>query len=534
MKYSSISVICALSAVLISQDAQAYGDFSAVTKGVCASSNARQLLEDARDGDVDAMRQLGKHLIEGSAMKRDVKNGVLWLKKAVEEGDDRSMVLLGDLYRSGTGVKKSSKKALELYMAAEEAGNKNATKRIKKMSLKEALPWWEARAEDGDKAAVFKLMNAYTTGKDGIRVNDAKAVEYYKIAMEKWPDEVEKRVAKIPETAKKKMHTAGLFKAAQTGNIAKINELIAGGSDVNSQDEIGNTPLMYAIAHNHEDAAIRLVEAGADCHIANKNKATALCLAVEMQFTKLAKLLIEKGADVNVSFDDTSCLLKATTLNDTDLSTLLIKAGANVNAGNNVNLTPLMMAARHGNADVVKCLLAAGAKVNTVNKSNNDTALIIAARNDKANVVDLLVKAGADMKIRNHDSDADALMAATMTASLEAGKILLAAGANANAKNCIGGSCLGIAAERGYYDFALLLLMFKAEVNTATNTGYTPLMGAAENGHLELVKLLMRHGANLTPKDHKGNEAYTYAKMKGHEDIANAMLREYTFRKNNR
>ena len=80
MKYSSISVICALSAVLISQDAQAYGDFSAVTKGVCASSNARQLLEDARDGDVDAMRQLGKHLIEGSAMKRDVKNGVLWQK----------------------------------------------------------------------------------------------------------------------------------------------------------------------------------------------------------------------------------------------------------------------------------------------------------------------------------------------------------------------------------------------------------------------------------------------------------------------
>ncbi len=206
MKYSSISVICALSAVLISQDAQAYGDFSAVTKGVCASSNARQLLEDARDGDVDAMRQLGKHLIEGSAMKRDVKNGVLWLKKAVEEGDDRSMVLLGDLYKSGTGVKKSSKKALELYMAAEEAGNKNATKRIKKMSLKEALPWWEARAEEGDKVAILKLLEAYSIGKYGLKQDLGKALELHEDAVSEFPSETEKLIATLPDDIKSKFN----------------------------------------------------------------------------------------------------------------------------------------------------------------------------------------------------------------------------------------------------------------------------------------------------------------------------------------
>lgn len=176
----------------------AYCDISTTLGRMPASSNARQLLEDARAGDVDAMRQLGKNLIEGTVMKRDVKNGVLWIKKAVEAGDDRSMVLLGDLYTQGRGVAKSEKKAVELYMMAAEAGNKNAVKRLEKLPLKSTVSWWEARAKDGDKKAVLKLLRAYATGK-GLPKDMEKARVYYEIAVREWPEDAEKILDKLSE-----------------------------------------------------------------------------------------------------------------------------------------------------------------------------------------------------------------------------------------------------------------------------------------------------------------------------------------------
>lgn len=175
-----------------------YYDVRTIPGRVAESSNARQLLEDARAGDVDAMRQLGKHLIDGTVMKRDLKNGVLWLKKAVEAGDDRSMVLLGDLYCHGRGVSKSEKKAVELYMQAAEAGNKNAVKRLEKLPLKSTVSWWEARANDGDKKAVLKLMRAYATGK-GLPKDMEKARVYYEIAVREWPEDAEKILDKLSE-----------------------------------------------------------------------------------------------------------------------------------------------------------------------------------------------------------------------------------------------------------------------------------------------------------------------------------------------
>lgn len=175
-----------------------YYDVRTIPGRVAESSNARQLLEDARAGDVDAMRLLGKQLIDGTTMKRDLKNGVLWLKKAVEAGDDRSMVLLGDLYCHGRGVSKSEKKAVELYMQAAEAGNKNAVKRLEKLPLKSAVSWWEERADDGDKKAVLKLMRAYATGK-GLPKDMEKAREYYELAVEEWPEDTEKVLDKLSE-----------------------------------------------------------------------------------------------------------------------------------------------------------------------------------------------------------------------------------------------------------------------------------------------------------------------------------------------
>lgn len=316
MKYFSVSVICSLAAMLTMQKAEAYGDFSAVTKGVCASSNARQLLEDARNGDVNAMRQLGKQLIEGSAMKRDVKNGVLWLKKAVEAGDNRSMLLLGDLYKNGNGVKKSGKKALELYMAADKAGNKNASKRLKKMSLKEALPWWEARAKDGEKEATLKLLEAYITGNSGIAKNMEKALELYENAVSKFSVDVDKLIATQSDDIKadfNKLATdlqnkkAAEEAAAKNANMKK-DELAGGAAEstvttnTESEWEKGVPELTVALrratAKRQYDKYEELIKAGADVNYRFSDGATALRFEMGA-IDEGIDILLDNGADIN-------------------------------------------------------------------------------------------------------------------------------------------------------------------------------------------------------------------------------------------
>lgn len=198
MKTASLLTLSLLGAMVAAPAAYGYHYIKTAPGSVHASSNARALLKDARAGDVDAMRLLGKQLIDGTTMKRDLKNGVLWLKKAVEAGDDRSMVMLGDLYYHGRAVSQNREKALELYMQAAEADNKNALKRLEKMPLNLTLDWWEKRADDGDKKAVLKLMKAYASGK-GLPKDMEKAREYYELAVEEWPEDTEKILSKLTE-----------------------------------------------------------------------------------------------------------------------------------------------------------------------------------------------------------------------------------------------------------------------------------------------------------------------------------------------
>ena len=55
-----------------------------------------------------------------------------------------------------------------------------------------------------------------------------------------------------------------IFQAARTGNIGRIEELLANGADVNQSDKRGMTPLHWAARYGHEVVVLRLIGAGAD------------------------------------------------------------------------------------------------------------------------------------------------------------------------------------------------------------------------------------------------------------------------------
>ena len=67
----------------------------------------------------------------------------------------------------------------------------------------------------------------------------------------------------------------------------------------------------------------------------------------------------------------------------------LIEAGENVNKKSN-GLTPLMFAARHNKAKIVKLLIESGAKLKTKSDRGNMTALAIAKRSKAVDAVKVI------------------------------------------------------------------------------------------------------------------------------------------------
>jgi hypothetical protein len=122
----------------------------------------------------------------------------------------------------------------------------------------------------------------------------------------------------------------------------------------------------------------------------------ALVNAVERGDAAEAKLLIEAGADVNQSDPyKQSLVMRAGT--NVELIRLLAEAGADVNAGNQWNMTPLIVVAEQGSMEAVKTLIDAGARVNARNTSGL-TALGIAAMRGHKDLVAYLLEHGADAK----------------------------------------------------------------------------------------------------------------------------------------
>src|SRR5258708_40184241 len=85
------------------------------------------------------------------------------------------------------------------------------------------------------------------------------------------------------------------------------------------------------------------------------------------------KTLLKQAADVNgAQGDGMTALHWAAMKNDADLTQTLLYAGANVRAKTRIgDYTPLVLAARAGNAAVIPPLIGAGADVNA--KTSNGT-----------------------------------------------------------------------------------------------------------------------------------------------------------------
>jgi ankyrin repeat protein len=98
--------------------------------------------------------------------------------------------------------------------------------------------------------------------------------------------------------------TTPLHHAACSKNMATVQLLLSRGATVNSRDESGDTPLLFALKHNHafSEAIVRtLLQAGAETDDTSIDGTRSLEMAWEESNFDVAQVLVEHGADMNIS-----------------------------------------------------------------------------------------------------------------------------------------------------------------------------------------------------------------------------------------
>ena len=167
--------------------------------------------------------------------------------------------------------------------------------------------------------------------------------------------------------------------------------------DVDKACTEGHTPLMEASRLGHANVVSALLQAGADPDVVHAtDRVTALTLATVEGHAHVVSLLLNYGADVDaIDEGGDTALSEAAYHGHVAIAKKLLKAGADPDL---LCCTPLAIAARYGQTDVVRLLAPCTTRINQRNCSSDTSALDWAVRREDLDCVDILLEHGADPK----------------------------------------------------------------------------------------------------------------------------------------
>lgn len=334
-----------------------------------------------------------------------------------------------------------------------------------------------------------------------------------------------------------------LMLAARSGSVPAVEALLAAGAAVDARETWqGQTALMWAAGENHPEVVRVLVAAGAEIDARSQafdwkdikqggvmsalpnGGLTALMHAARQNAYDAAVVLLELGADPNLKDPRGVSTFRIAAANEHfDLAMALLERGADPDEGGlpevvKAGTTSLMRAATnrpdtvtlHG---LVDALLARGAKADSLGAVGlpkkdafgggdgpgvpSETALYLAAAGGDADLVRTLLEQGANA---NH---ATRTGATPLMAALEfVQRRPQAAGPTPPPKRSIENRRVA----------ALALLERGADVNAADANGMTALHWMADQGANELIEFLVARGARLDLKDLSNRTALDIAR----------------------
>uniref|UniRef100_A0A3B1JA50 Uncharacterized protein n=1 Tax=Astyanax mexicanus TaxID=7994 RepID=A0A3B1JA50_ASTMX len=237
-----------------------------------------------------------------------------------------------------------------------------------------------------------------------------------------------------------------------------------------------NTSFLRAARSGNVEKVLELLKCGQDISTCNQNGLNALHLAAKEGHVGLVEELLERGAAVDSSTKKGNTALHIASLaGQKEVARLLVKRGADVNSQSQNGFTPLYMAAQENHLEVVRYLLENGGNQSTATE-DGFTPLAIALQQGHNQVVSLLLEHDTKGKVR-----LPALHIAARKDDTKSAALLLQNDHNADVQS-------KVRFVLGHCDASLACCM-------ASPSGFTPLHIAAHYGNVNVSTLLLNRGA---------------------------------------
>lgn len=279
-----------------------------------------------------------------------------------------------------------------------------------------------------------------------------------------------------------------IFTAIRNGDAVAVRTILNRGINLETHNEIGDTPLMQALLHGNAPIIASLLKQGARVNSRGLYNVTPLLRAihdpgqvqillahqarVDARAMVLAamiagsrptlEMLQKAGGNVNAEIGGFTPLMAAAYCNDREAARWLIEQGANVKARTETGCTALMGASVAGNAALVKLLLERGADPNARyqephTQGDFQTPALNAAWHGHTDCLELLLQHGADGTIQGGPFGRSPLLCAATTGNVKAIHQLLARGASKDVQDFLGRRPADWANLRGDPSFTRLL-----------------------------------------------------------------------------
>lgn len=274
-----------------------------------------------------------------------------------------------------------------------------------------------------------------------------------------------------------------------------ISTFLHKGASVNQKDFSGVPLFFYAFSVSRKDEILSLIAdmGKADFNLTSEAGDSILTYLIKNRLpARFIDFVLTKKPNVNLqdAAGDTPLML-ALRNGDSQLVEKLVNAGADVNIANKAGVTSLNYALVSVKDPVLlEKLITRKVNVNMQDKQGNTPLMFVLKTSRDPTAVELLIDAGADLNIKDNKGDTPLMYVARMMK------------------------------DKDFLDsdyFMELLLDFGAQVNDRDAQGKTPLMNlilskrVSVMDDVKLVQMFIKHEADLDMEDFEGNTALLIA-----------------------
>jgi ankyrin repeat protein len=293
--------------------------------------------------------------------------------------------------------------------------------------------------------------------------------------------------------------------------------------DINIKDSVSNYLLTYAINFNKLDIVKLLIDKGAKIDITDKDEKSILIIPIMNSYIDILELLLKTNQEsIGISIIDIKDksskipLHYAIELKNIQIIKLLLEYGSNANTTDKIGNNALHLAIRTRSLEICKIIITYISDVNA-KYNTGETALHIACNLQLLDIVNLLIDNKINIDIQDYSHEVTALHYSVILNNVNLVKLLLKNNADPNIQDIFGNTPLHYCIGENNFEIFNLLISSKnikniINMNMWNIDGEIPLHMILKQNYENISSYLdaILEKSNLTYQDNTGNTCLHY------------------------